>query len=169
LFDTLAATFGDASIAGFLGANAMTLTACRVANGFGQSTHIPKRLRSLALTRASEAWDAHRNAKVWAQRHQVAHNVVGIGGIAAGAIAGLTILAEWVPLVPIVAAFAASVLAGVQTFIKSQRLADMHWKQRAGFGRLAQDYEAAAAADGGPTEAELNELAKRRAEVEGST
>ncbi|HMJ95800.1 MAG TPA: hypothetical protein VK486_08100, partial [Thermoleophilaceae bacterium] len=60
------------------------------------------------------------------------HVVVGIAAIVSGVVAGTAALSEAEPLLTGVAAFLASILTGILTFLKPLENAHHHWTRGAG-------------------------------------
>lgn len=116
--------------------------------------------------RSKDAEIEYQHALDMAKKHQTVRYLVGGAAILAGALASLAAAGIGPSTLGVYAGVAASVLAAVQTFIKSGELESLHWRKRAGYGGLVRAYDLLATKE--PTLAEVQNLDKRWDEVEGS-
>jgi len=102
----------------------------------------------------------------WGQLNHLAYMVFGLAAIVAGVIAGVSGAAGWAAWLITIAGFAAAILAGAQTFLKTEEKARFHWKRAADFKAIRRD-AVITAAEPGATTADVRAISTRLEEVQG--
>jgi hypothetical protein len=115
----------------------------------------------VALQNEGLAWKDRLAALKFARTSNAIHNIVGIAAIVAGVAAGTAAIAEAEPLLTGIAAFLASALTAVQTFLKPLANAHHHWKRGAGLLALSKQWETLGNAPEEPTREQFDALITR--------
>jgi hypothetical protein len=121
-----------------------------------------KDLKSLALSRAPEAWAAGQYAARVAWMHQKVHYSLTSLAVAAGAVAATTaaLAGNVLHIVAAAAAGVATLASAVLGGLKSGNKAATQWTRKADFEALSQRYENQAAASAEPSLEIMDELAR---------
>jgi hypothetical protein len=107
-----------------------------------------------------------RASRRWARWHQLVHYGIGISGVVAGALAGVSGIANTHPTLVAAAAFVAAAAAGLVTVLNEKKAIKGHWNRNAGLEQLAQKYENLSLGEREPTRADLDALAEERKKLD---
>lgn len=121
----------------------------------------PRGLRHVAVAFGRQAEDGAKHAERLGRRHRRTHFGVQIFAVLAGVVAGVSGIAEGAPLLTGVAGFTASGLAGVQTRLNAEALAQFHFVQSAGYGAIGRRFEVLAEGPDELTADQINALVER--------
>jgi hypothetical protein len=86
---------------------------------------------------AQASLESQRSRSAW-RANLLTHYLVGIVGVASGAIAGISALAEAAPAITAAAGFAAALAAGLQSFLNAEAKARHHYVQASEWTALAR-------------------------------
>jgi hypothetical protein len=125
----------------------------------------PGGLRAVAAEHKQLAWDDRVETRKYAERARALHYALGGIAVLTGALAGTAAVAKAAPLVTAPAAFASTVLVGLQTFLNRQAKANYDFSRAAGFGAISYEWEILANAPEEPTVEQCTRLIKRWEEL----
>lgn len=113
----------------------------------------------------SEAREFAAQSQSWGNRNHASHDVLGVLAIVAGLLAGSSGFAEWSPAITGAAGFGAALLAGLQSFLRSEDKARYHWDIAADLSDIALEARQFAGREAPPSEDEVTMLRQRLLDV----
>jgi hypothetical protein len=128
---------------------------------FGEGSERPADLRELALSLSERARVPAEWAEGRGSRHRKVLIGVGVTGVVAGGVAGITALADSTPLITGIAGFLAGTAAAVSSTLDAKNNAAFQFAQGAEYQAIAQRFEALAIAPTEPTREQLDQLIER--------